>query len=75
MTKMEDNGTKYGWYSQIQAESIGYALYEKEDGTEVKITEVTRTEVASPFFRDVKAVGKVIKFKSSYFTKLQQQLK
>ena len=63
----KDDDILYGWYSPLQASRIGYAVYELEDGTEVKITEITHTEVASPFYNDIKAVGKVIKFKISFF--------
>ena len=65
----------YGWYSPLQASQIGYAVYLLADGTEVKITEVTHTDVASLFFEDMKAVGKVIKFKASYFKNKMQFMK
>lgn len=60
-------GVRYGWFSPLQASRIGYAVYLLENGTEVKITEVTQTNIASIFFKDVKPVGKVFKFKASYF--------
>lgn len=54
-------GQAHAWYSREADESFGHAIYEREDGTRVDVTEVRSDGVKKPtsLWPDLKYVGLV----------------
>jgi hypothetical protein len=61
-----------GWYSQKQADMIGYAIYEDEKGDQVQITEVTvlKQKKSPSMWDDTVCVGNVVKMIRSYWKRI-----
>ena len=58
----------HAWFSAKQKDLCGYVIYEREDGTPVVCTSVSKTEVHGLHFNDVSYLGEVSRFVSSHKT-------
>ena len=53
---------KHAWYSSKQAISAGTAVYSRENGEEIHVTEVSSNSEYGSNFDDAVYLGKVVRF-------------
>lgn len=52
----------YGWFSKTQSKLLGTIFWQKEDGSEVEVTNVSDSPVHTSQFGDVEFRGRVTKW-------------